>query len=287
MKLLQYRSNGGIKLGVKTPEGIVDIEATAEQAGVQAPANMEEVIGSGDEALTLLSGLLAGSPVLLPEETVEFAPSVTRPRKILCVGLNYKSHAEEAGFESVSVPVLFSKLDNTLSAHKETIAIPPGLSQIDYEAELVVVIGRRASRVAKEEALSYVFGYAAGNDLTARELQFRTTQWLLGKSLDGFGPVGPWIATADEIDPGSLRIECRVNGELRQSANTGNMIHTCAELVSYISQYLTLEPGDLIYTGTPEGVILGLPEEKRVWLKSGDKVEITIDGLGTLENTLA
>ncbi|MBY9079151.1 fumarylacetoacetate hydrolase family protein [Paenibacillus sp. HN-1] len=286
MKLLQYKSNGGIKLGVKTPEGIVDIEASAERAGVKAPSNMEEVIGNSAEALTQLGGLLAGSPVLLPEETVEFAPCVTRPRKIVCVGLNYKSHAEEAGFESVSVPVLFSKLDNTLSAHKETIAIPPGLLQIDYEAELVVVIGRRASRVAEEEALTCVFGYAAGNDLTARELQFRTTQWLLGKSLDGFGPVGPWIATADEIDPGSLDIECRVNGEVRQSSNTGNMIHSCAELVSYISQHLTLEPGDLIFTGTPEGVILGLPEEKRKWLQAGDKVEITIDGLGTLENTL-
>lgn len=286
MKLLQFIKDGQVKLGVKTEQGIMDVELTARGSGLEAPVLMEDVIRDSAAVVPLLQELVRGNSVWLKEEEIVYEPCVTRPQKIICVGLNYRSHAEESGLDTPSFPVLFSKFNNSLAAHRETIALPRGASQIDYEAELVLVIGKRTSGVTKEEALSCVFGYAIGNDLTARELQFRTGQWLLGKSLDGFAPVGPYVVTADEVDPGSLDIECRVNGELRQSANTRDMIFGCAELICYISEYMTLEPGDLIFTGTPEGVILGKPKEDQTWLCSGDELTVSIEGLGTLENRL-
>ena len=185
-------------------------------------------------------------------------------------------------------PLLFSKFNNSLAAHQETIPIPQDAVKIDYEAELVIVIGKTARNVPEEEALSYVFGYTIGNDLSARDLQFRTSQWLLGKSLDKFAPIGPGVVTADELgDPHSLNMECRVNGEIRQAANTKSMIFNCAQIISYASRYMTLKPGDLIFSGTPEGVILGYPEEEQVWLKPGDEITITIDKIGTLINVLS
>ncbi|MFD1775268.1 fumarylacetoacetate hydrolase family protein [Paenibacillus rhizophilus] len=286
MKLLQFMKDGQARLGVKTANGVMDVELTARSSGLEVPFFMEEVIKDSTVAIPLLQELVRGNSQWLKEEDIVYAPCVTRPQKIICVGLNYRSHAEESGLETPSVPVLFSKFNNSLAAHRETVALPGGTSQFDYEAELVLIIGKRTSRVTKEEALSSVFGYTVGNDLSARDLQFRTSQWLLGKSLDGFAPVGPYVVTSDEVDPGSLNIECRVNGELRQSANTRDMIFGCAELVSYISRYMTLEPGDLIFTGTPEGVILGKPEGERTWLRSGDELAVTIEGLGTLENRL-
>ncbi|QWU15544.1 2-keto-4-pentenoate hydratase/2-oxohepta-3-ene-1,7-dioic acid hydratase (catechol pathway) [Paenibacillus sophorae] len=286
MKLLQFIKDGQARLGVKTAEGIMDVELTARRSGLELPFSMEEVIRNSAAFIPRLQALLGGDPQWLKEEEIQYAPCVTSPQKIICVGLNYRSHAAESGLETPLVPVLFSKFNNSLAAHREKITLPDGPSQIDYEAELVLVIGKRTSGVSKEEALSSIFGYTVGNDLSARDLQFRTSQWLVGKSLDGFAPVGPCVVTADEVDPGSLNIECRVNGELRQSANTRDMIFGCAELVSYISAYITLEPGDLIFTGTPEGVILGYPEEERIWLRSGDEVTVTIEGLGTLENRL-
>ncbi|NGM85197.1 fumarylacetoacetate hydrolase family protein [Paenibacillus sp. 7124] len=286
MKLLQFIKDGQVKLGVKTEQGIMDVELTARGSGLEVPVLMEDVIKDSAAAVPQLQQLVRGNSLWLREEEIVYAPCVTRPQKIICVGLNYRSHAEESGLETPSVPVLFSKFNNSLAAHRETIALPRVASQIDYEAELVLVIGKRTSGVTKEEALSCVFGYAVGNDLSARELQFRTGQWLLGKSLDGFAPVGPYVVTADEVDPGSLGIECRVNGELRQFANTRDMIFGCAELISYISEYMTLEPGDLIFTGTPEGVILGKPKAEQTWLRSGDELAVSIEGLGTLENRL-
>ena len=185
-------------------------------------------------------------------------------------------------------PVLFSKFNNALSAHKATIQIPPSATKVDYEVELVIVIGKTIHNVSPAEALSCVFGYATGNDLSDRGAQFKTSQWLLGKTCDGFAPVGPYIVTADEIpNPDQLHLECRVNGEVRQSSNTSDMIFNCATLISYISHYMTLQPGDLIFTGTPEGVIVGYPEEKQVWLKAGDEIVSAVEGLGELRIVLA
>jgi 2-keto-4-pentenoate hydratase/2-oxohepta-3-ene-1,7-dioic acid hydratase in catechol pathway len=150
----------------------------------------------------------------------------------------------------------------------------------------VIVIGRRARNVSEADALNYIFGYATGNDFTARDLQSRSTQWMLGKTLDGSAPVGPWLVTADQVDGDNLKIECRVNGEIRQSSNTSDMVFNCKQLVSYISKYMTLKPGDLIFTGTPEGVISGYPKDKQVWLKPGDKLVTSIEKLGDLTFTL-
>jgi 2-keto-4-pentenoate hydratase/2-oxohepta-3-ene-1,7-dioic acid hydratase in catechol pathway len=185
------------------------------------------------------------------------------------------------------VPILFNKFNNTVSAHQDIINLPFNSTQVDYEAELVIVIGKKARRVCKEEALDYVFGYCNVNDLSARDLQFRTNQWLLGKSCDRFSPIGPYLVTADEVgDPNQLQIRTWVNGELRQDSNTSDMIFACNELVSYISQHMTLDPGDIILTGTPEGVIFGYPKEKRVWLKDGDVLTVEIEKLGRITNKM-
>jgi 2-keto-4-pentenoate hydratase/2-oxohepta-3-ene-1,7-dioic acid hydratase in catechol pathway len=183
-------------------------------------------------------------------------------------------------------PVIFSKFNNALAAHKQTIIVPRMTEQMDYEAELVMVIGKTAQNVSREEALNYVLGYSIGNDLSARDLQFKTPQWLLGKTCDQFAPIGPYMVTASEIDPNALNISCTVNGETNQSANTRDMIFDCATIVSYLSQYMTLKAGDLIFTGTPSGVVLGFPENERVWLKSGDVIEVEIEKLGKLSNRL-
>ncbi len=161
------------------------------------------------------------------------------------------------------------------------------MERLDYEAELVMVIGRRAHHVSADEAMDYVFGCTCGNDLSARDWQNRSSQWLAGKTPDGFAPVGPWIATTDSMhEIQDLEIACAVNGQLRQYASTGDMIFGCAEIVSYVSSIMTIEPGDLIFTGTPDGVILGLPEEQRQWLKPGDVLEVSIENIGTLRTVI-
>ena len=284
MKLVQFIRGGESRLGIRTERGIVDVPESA--GGAAVPKTAEEVIAGGRAALDILLALEADAEAI-PEESVVYLPCVTRPEKILCVGLNYRSHTSETDMDVPKFPVLFSKYTNALAAHAQKISLPDTAEQYDYEAELVIVIGKEARKVAKEDALSYVFGYAPGDDLSARDLQMRTGQWLIGKTCDGFAPVGPCITTADEVDPQTLDIQCRVNGELRQSANTRDMIFDCATVISYASQYMTLKPGDLIFTGTPGGVILGMPKEKQCWLKAGDEVQVTIEKLGTLTNTIA
>ena len=227
------------------------------------------------------------SPSLyLKEEEIQYMPIILNPEKILCAGLNYLEHIKEGNFECPEVPVLFNKFNNSLSAHNQKIVLPTISEEIDYEAELVIVMGKEAKDVDEKHALSYVFGYSIGNDLSARDLQNKTSQWLLGKSLDGFAPVGPYIITQGDVDPSHLNIECKVNGEIRQSSNTGDMLFNCQTIVSYISKHMTLKPGDIIFTGTPQGVMLGYPKHQQVWLKAGDEVEVTIEKIGTLKNTL-
>lgn len=230
---------------------------------------------------------LKSSEYIIPESEVTYAAAVTKPGKIICVGLNYRRHAEETNAPIPQYPILFNKFNNTIAAHGDTVILPKVSTKVDYEAELVIVIGKQAKDVEEEKALNYVFGYCNVNDLSARDLQMRTHQWLLGKSCDGFSPLGPYLVTADEVgDPNKLAISCTVNGEVRQSSNTSDMIFNCKEIVSYISQYMTLEPGDIILTGTPEGVVLGYPEDKQVYLKDGDVVTIEIEKLGALTVTM-
>jgi len=284
--------NGGT-LGIKTERGILDVAKAPRHFRIKAPTDIHAVIEGADCAplRKLAEKALAdkrGRSVLIPEARARFAPAVPRPGKIICVGLNYRRHAQETGNPIPPVPILFNKYNNTLVGHRGKIPLPVKVSsQFDYEVELVVVIGRKARDVSEGEALSYVFGYANGNDFSARDLMRVTSQLMLGKTCDGFAPLGPWVVTADQIpDPQNLKIATYVNGEERQNSNTSDMIYSCAQIVSYCSRHLTLMPGDIIYTGTPQGVILGYPPEKRVWLKPGDKVVTEVEKCGTLEVTL-
>jgi 2-keto-4-pentenoate hydratase/2-oxohepta-3-ene-1,7-dioic acid hydratase in catechol pathway len=224
---------------------------------------------------------------LVPEEQVRFGPVVTEPPKILCIGLNYKAHVAEAGEKLPTTPIFFNKFASSLNAHKGTIHVSREHARsFDYEAELVVVIGRGGRDIPAERALDHVLGYAVGQDFSARDLQMATSQWMMGKAGDGWGPVGPWLVGADVVDPHDLDIQCRVNGELRQSSNTSRMIFDVRKQIAWLSRNLTLEPGDVIFTGTPEGVIIGYPKDKQVWLKAGDRITTTIQHLGTQEVVL-
>jgi len=289
--LLTMRSGERHTLGIKTDKGILDVATAAKVLKSPAPVTMDDLLDNGDGGLAELRdrALASGAKNLfLAESQVHFGPCVTNPQKIICVGLNYARHAKEVGQQLPKLPILFNKYNTSLNAHQGTVrvsAIPA--TNYDYEAELVIVIGRRASNVSEAEALSYVLGYATGNDFTARDLQSRSSQWMIGKACDGFAPIGPYVVTADLVgDPNSLKIECRVNGEVRQSSNTSDMVFNCAQIVSYASRLMTLEPGDLFFTGTPEGVISGYPKDKQVWLKAGDKLSTTIEKLGELRFSL-
>lgn len=212
---------------------------------------------------------------------------ISDPGKIVCIGLNYRDHAAESGMEIPAEPVCFSKFGNTIIGPGETIRIPAVSDQVDYEAELVVVIGRSCYRIERVDAMDYVAGYMNGNDVSARDWQLGKPgkQWLLGKTADTFAPIGPWIATVDEIpNPHTLGISLRLNGETMQRGSTSSLIFGVDELVAYLSQIMTLEPGDLIFTGTPAGV--GMGRRPPVWLRAGDRVEVEIDGLGILENPI-
>jgi 2-keto-4-pentenoate hydratase/2-oxohepta-3-ene-1,7-dioic acid hydratase in catechol pathway len=284
----------GGTLGIRTEQGVLDVARAAALFRIKAPTDVHAVIeGAATAPLAkLVAKALAdkrGKKVLIPESRAKFAPAVPRPGKIICVGLNYRRHAQETGNPIPAAPILFNKYNNTLVGHRGRIALPVKVSsQFDYEVELVVVMGRKARDVPEEKALSHVFGYANGNDFSARDLMRVSSQLMLGKTCDGFAPLGPWVVSADLVpDPQNLRIATYVNGEERQNSNTSDMIFNCAQVISYCSRHMTLLPGDIIYTGTPQGVILGYPKDKQVWLKPGDKVVTEVEKCGTLEVTLA
>lgn len=254
------------------------------------PASTDELIASPRKAEEIDAAWKRAAEEraeLAYEEEVRFLPAVLNPGKLICIGLNYKRHAEETGMPLPDKPVVFGKFADSLTAHGSPIPYPRATKRLDYEAELAIVIGRTAVNVAEEEALDYVFGYCCANDLSARDLQGQSSQWLLGKTGEGFAPLGPFIATADEVpDPNALKIGTRVNGVTVQDSNTSDMIFSCRELISFLSRHMTLRPGDVILTGTPEGVILGKPKEERVWLKPGDEMTIFVEGLGELTNVI-
>lgn len=275
MKLAQFRTKAvdGNRLGLLKGDALVDITEIAP--------DMLSLIKAGSPALHAAQNLTAKSAYSLG--AIEYLPAVY-PGKIVAIGRNYKEHAAEGGNEPPKSPLLFTKFPNSLNAHNAPVVLHAISEQIDFEAELAVVIGRRASKVSEANALDYVFGYSCLNDVSARDLQFSDGQWVRGKSLDGFSPLGPFITTKDEIpDPQTLKIEGILNGEVMQSSNTNMMIFGVAYLISYISQAITLEPGDVIATGTPEGV--GVFRKPPRLLKPGDVFEVVIDKVGTLKNT--
>jgi 2-keto-4-pentenoate hydratase/2-oxohepta-3-ene-1,7-dioic acid hydratase in catechol pathway len=215
---------------------------------------------------------------------------VTRPEKIICVGFNYREHAAETNTPIPSAPPLFNKFNNALNNHGGTVRLPTRVArQFDYETELVIIFGKECRDVAEADALEVVAGYATGNDVSARELQTATSQFLAGKTSDGFAPVGPWLVTRDRVpDPNALRLQTWVNGKVRQDWNTRDMIFNCRKLISYASGVMTIKAGDIMFTGTPQGVILGekAPREQRQWLKAGDEVVSLVEGLGELRVNL-
>ena len=301
MKLAQFKTKDADKqrLGLAVGESVCDVAelARAVTASGRETAswlldanNTMDVIRRGTTALAEIAFLLNGDQsasgrgqvLAYSLDSIEFLPAVY-PGKILAIGRNYVDHAIEGGAAPPEAPLLFNKLSNSLSAHNAPIVLPPISTKVDYEAELAVVIGRRAKRISEADALDHVFGYTLIDDVSARDLQFGDGQWTRGKGLDTFAPLGPFITTRDEIkDVQALKIEGRLNGEVMQSSNTGKMIFKVAYLVSYLSQGMTLEPGDVIATGTPEGV--GIFRDPPVLLKAGDVFEVEIEDLGTLRN---
>lgn len=253
------------------------------------PATTDELLRSPEQIAQIEAAraraIQAEARLGLDASAVRYLPAVLNPGKLICIGLNYRRHAEETNMPLPAEPVVFGKFSDSVTAHGTAVPYPVHTRQLDYEAELAIVIGRTASNVSEADALDYVFGYCCANDLSARDLQMRSGQWLLGKTGEGFAPLGPFMATADEIaDPNRLRISARVNGVVVQQSNTSDMIFSCREIIAYLSRHFTLRPGDVILTGTPEGVILGKPEAERVWLKPGDEMTISIEGLGELTN---
>jgi len=294
LTLLTMVHDGRYCLGVKTHNGTLNVPHAARLLSMPAPGTMDELLQNedGPRLNALVNAALrskAADGALIAEDRIEYGAVVTCPEKIICIGLNYRRHAREVSLAIPKQPVLFSKFNNALSAHRRAIKLPVHVAQkFDYETELVVVMGKQAKNVPAQDALSYVAGYCTGNDFSARDLQFDSGgQWLVGKTPDQFAPLGPYMVTADQVNPDKLKIECRVNGELRQSSNTDDFIFNCAEIISYISRHLTLCPGDIIFTGTPEGVILGYPKDKQVWLKAGDRLACRVEGLGELQFDLA
>ena len=282
MKLLCFSVNGASHLGLKLPEGILDLTTAGYSRDLQATISnfssakqeIEQIIEKSDQPL-------------LHEKNLTYLAPASPLSKILCVGLNYKLHVDETleritGAEYPKYPILFSKFNNALNHHNGTVSLSPNATNYDYEAELVVVMGKGGMNIPKDKVNEYIFGYTCGNDITARDAQNKTPQWLIGKSFPGFAPLGPWIVTADELDPGKLNISCRRNGQVVQNSNTDKMIFDICTLVSYASQYIRLEPGDLIFTGTPDGVITGKNPDQQDWLKPGDELTVSIEQIGEL-----
>jgi 2-keto-4-pentenoate hydratase/2-oxohepta-3-ene-1,7-dioic acid hydratase in catechol pathway len=290
LTLLTMRQNGEYRLGVKTDHGILDVKAAAGLLHLPAPATMDDLLQNedGPNLNALVDAALkaaSAKKAFLQEDAIEYGPVVTRPEKIVCIGLNYKHHAKEINQPIPKQPILFNKFNNTLNAHKGKIKLPVDVAtKFDYETELVIVIGKETRNVSEADAGSYIAGFATGNDFSARDLQLETGgQWMIGKTPDQFAPLGPYLVTADQVDGDNLALQTWVNGELRQNSNTNDMIFGSKTLVSFISRHMTLRGGDIIYTGTPEGVIQGKPVDKRIWLKPGDKVVSSLEKLGKLE----
>lgn len=283
MKLINMSVNGECRLGLLTERGV------AEAGAFGGPKTMAEALALGlDRALPLLERAAVACDRFLPESEIAYAPAVDAPEKILCIGVNYRAHIEETrgSFIPAGSPTVFAKFRNTLRPHRGWVPMNPNSQKHDYEAEIAVVIGRRASNVSPEAAPDYIFGYTLANDVSARDLQKATSQWFPGKGCDGFCPLGPCIVTADALRWDEMHLTGYKNGEKRQEGWSTDMIFDIPAIVSFLSRCCTLEPGDLILTGTPSGVILGRPEGQQDWLQPGDEISVREDSIGTLTVTM-
>ena len=277
MRVVSYRSERGVRAGLLHHDSVVDIwDALGGDA-----SSVRELLASG--RLAEAAEISGGEPLAL--ERVELAPPVPDPDKIVCIGLNYRAHAAEAGLDPPQSPTFFAKFRNALAAPGATVALPAASAKVDFEAEVAFVVGRRAKDVAESDGLHPVAGYMLLNDLSARDLQFATPQWMPGKVFDGSAPCGPALVTPDEAGPEDrISFSLTLNGEQMQAASTDDLIFSVPALVAHLSRLMTLEPGDIVSTGTPAGV--GSTREPRIWLKPGDEIAISSPTLGRLQTTI-
>lgn len=282
MRLATIQTSAGPRVAAFRENYYVDLQATDPAL----PGSVRQLLEGGSAALRAAEQAVRhAKAVKIEAANVRFLPPIPDPRKIICLGLNYRDHAAETGAAIPKEPVLFSKYATALIGSGEAIVLPPVSQEVDYEAELVVVVGQRGRPQNAEEARGYIAGYTIGHDVSARDWQLKKDQkqWMVGKTFDTFAPTGPHLVTADEIpDPHALAIRLRLNGQTMQDSNTKQMIFPLGIVLEYLGRVLTLEPGDLIFTGTPPGV--GIARKPPVYLKPGDMVEVEIEGLGVLRN---
>jgi len=285
MRIVGFETEGGLRLGVVDGDAVIDLQAVDSRV----PTDLGDWLRANDGDLAPLQDFARRAPASArrPLAQLRFGLPVARPGKILCLGLNYLEHAKEGGHARPQFPSVFLRCLTSLVSHQSAILRPSVSETLDYEAELLVVIGRRAKHITAADALACVAGYACFNDGSIREFQRRTSQWDMGKNFDRTGGFGPWMVSADELPAGAkgLRIESRLNGKVLQSDNTANMMFPVAETIADLTQGITLEPGDLVATGTPSGV--GHVRKPPLWMRPGDVCEIEIEGIGVLRNPIA
>jgi len=280
MRIATFTHGDGARLGAVEGDEIVDLTA----ARPDLPRDMRAFLEAGREALLVAAAASASGPRLQLADVRLEAP-IARPPKFLAVGLNYADHVAEAGLETPERPTIFNKQSTCVAGPFDPVHVPRASHVLDYEGELGFVIGRRCRHVSRDDASDVIAGYLVVDDLTVRDWQLRTPTWTIGKSFDTHGPIGPWIVTTDELsDPHQLRLRTWVNGELRQESNTKELIFDCFTLVEHLSTAFTLEPGDIVATGTPSGV--GITRKPPQILKSGDVVRVEIEGIGAIENSV-
>lgn len=278
MKIVRYEDKGVAKLGAVSGQGVVELTRRFSSLADSAI----DLIRQWPNLRSDVEKTVAHDAADVALTDVRLLAPIARPGKIMAIGLNYADHVRETGQKMPPHQIWFTKAVTAINGPFDPIELPIASAQVDYEAELVVIIGRRCKHVPKERADDAIFGYCVGNDVSVRDWQLQTTQWVLGKSFDTHAPVGPWIVTADELgDPHTMGIRCFVNGERRQNSNTGNLVFNVYDQVAHLSRAMTLEPGDIIFTGTPGGV--GLAMNPPRWLRAGDKVRVEIDRIGAIE----
>ncbi len=284
MKFMMFETGKGPALGLV--DGASVIELSAVDAGL--PKDLLALIAAGPSALDAVKSAAAKAPASAKHPLASIKPAlpIAHPPKFICVGLNYLEHAKEGGHATPTYPSFFARYDRSLVAAGQPVIRPKVSIQLDYECELTIVIGKGGRNIPESSALDHVFGYTLFNDVSVRDFQRKTTQWLAGKNFDGTGPLGPVVVTADELPPGAsgLDIMARVNGETMQSSNTSDMIFSTAKCISLLSEFMTLEPGDLIATGTPSGVAHA--RKPPAWMKAGDVVEVEVERIGILKNPI-
>lgn len=279
MRLMMFEDGGAARLGVVSGEDVIAVE------GDNVPATLAGVIAGGETALKAVEAATSGGSRRKLADVKPALP-ISKPPKMICIGLNYALHAKEGGHDIPTYPSIFVRMDTSLVAAEADVIRPKVSEQLDYECELAIVIGKGGRHIAEADALDHVFGYTMFNDVSVRDYQRKTGQWTPGKNFDGTGPLGPVVVTSDELPAGAsgLRITTRVNGKTMQDSNTSDMIFSTQKIVAVLSEFMTLEPGDIIATGTPSGVAHA--RKPPAWMKAGDVVEVEVEGIGVLRNPI-